>query len=146
MLSTSSVWIELFQEVMDVISTKPLQNTLKIFVLLIKWLNDKWSDFISHERSLNALALNVTGKTYLHVYKQHRNIWKKEKVTFIYGTQNNPILKTLYAVKPVRLRARKSKLRPTTLKTILLCVLRVWFCSTSIKMSIFLLYTENILV
>lgn len=86
--------------------------------------------------SPGSLALNMTGRANLHVYKQHRALSRKEDVTFIYVTQNNPILKTLYAMKPVRLRARKSKLRPTTLKTIIFILfvslffrMAVCFCS-----------------
>lgn len=38
------------------------------------------------------------------------------KRTFISGIKYSPKLNKLYMVKPIRLRARKSKFRPTTLK------------------------------
>lgn len=37
-------------------------------------------------------------------------------LTLIDGIQKSPTLNTLYAIKPVRFNARKSKLSPTTLE------------------------------
>ena len=52
---------------------------------------------------------------------EHIAFLKKMRMTPLINTlmssiQNNPTLKTPYAMNPVKLQARKSKLRPMTLK------------------------------